>query len=770
MTRLVANKGYYHPLRVGDNCMTKFIVFAAIYTAIVVFVLDQGYTRASKGVATAPTRWAYTRKTVDRLRWLIFPGLLVVPGVLTYLFSSTGQNMNRAFGLPSSRGLAESLAGAASALLGTLVCVGVGVVLIVLLVRHVRNANKPVPVEKIKALRDFLVKPEQFVERWGSNPETRLAAIRKAFDDATTTLSASVTYSFVESGSTGQAKSYLGFTISRSLASMDPRARQLLRATEMLAAAGGDLDAYAWRRTALIWGGGKAVIDGYTYRLSYASEHGIKDASTMINWYMGQKAMSEEAAASRILEVIGRPSGDNKILNAVCEELRDHLFGSNSSPSSSTSGTSNAWLKPSEISNSIFAPRTPHAVTLGLLDDGTPLTFSGDESLITIAPPGSGKTQCSVFPTLLSWKGPALVLDVSGDIYEKTSKWRAENVGPVFKFAPLQPEQSHKYSPLSFVRSAPDYIWEDSRLLAELMIVPSKAQDPFWENNARIFLTAAIASVVYSNPPESRPMHGVLDTMHGGDAWEQMMTTLRLAVDVRAMTQHATSISSMEEKTRDSVRQTVRSSLAAWSGERVARATSGTDWSPMDLRNGSNSTVYIVVQPHEVDSCLSLLRVFIGQHIRMLFSGGAPKHGSCPTLIMLDEMPRLKHMPPIDEALNIGRRFGLRLWMFAQSFGQIEEAYQNAEGMVASCGVRIYMNPSAADGTAESISEQIGYRSGPMDGNRQLIVEPNVLAGTAFKDYQIVLGKGSKPAKVRKAMAWQDPEVSGRFGELALKK
>ena len=45
-----------------------------------------------------------------------------------------------------------------------------------------------------------------------------------------------------------------------------------------------------------------------------------------------------------------------------------------------------------------------------------------------------------------------------------------------------------------------------------------------------------------------------------------MILGLRQAVDVRVMTQHATSLSSMNEKTLSSVLQTARSSLGAWSG------------------------------------------------------------------------------------------------------------------------------------------------------------------------------------------------------------
>jgi type IV secretion system protein VirD4 len=362
------------------------------------------------------------------------------------------------------------------------------------------------------------------------------------------------------------------------------------------------------------------------------------------------------------------------------------------------------------------------------------------------------------------WKGPAIVLDISGDIYEHTAGWRAANVGPVYKFSPLEPEESHKYNPLTFVRRDPDYLWEDARLLAEMMIVPTFANDPFWENEARTALTAAIAYVCYFNEPNERPMHAVLDVLFGGDPWEEMIKGLRMAIDVRTMGQHATALAAMNEKTLSSVLQTARSSLNAWSGERIARATSRSDWNPLDLRGGSNPTIYIYIRPNEVEAYLSLLRVFIGQHIRVLTGGPVPERGAPPILVMLDELPRLRYMAPVDEALNIGRKYGLRLWMFAQSVGQFQTAYENADGMLGSCAVRVFMNPSGADGQAEKLSEELGYVDSVHDDSRKRLVEAADLAGPKYKDAQLVLGVGTKPAVVVKDFAWRHPELSRRMG------
>jgi len=357
------------------------------------------------------------------------------------------------------------------------------------------------------------------------------------------------------------------------------------------------------------------------------------------------------------------------------------------------------------------------------------------------------------------------VLDVKGEIYAKTSKWRAENVGPVFKFSPLDPAQSHCYNPLAFVRQEPDYIWEDSRFIADMMIVPAGGNDPFWENKARDVLTAAIAYVCFSTAPDQRPMSRIVDIVHGGNPWAEMLLGLQTAVDVRSMVQQGTSLAAMSEKTRDGVLQTAQSSLSAWSGERISRATQKSDWSPLDLRGGKTPTIYICLKPSEVDSYVSLLRVFIAQHIRML-TNELPPHGCAPILFLLDELPRLKRMPPVEEAIEIGRQYGLRLWMFTQSLGQLKQAYPNAEGMVGSCAVRIFMNPSSHDGTAEKLSEELGYKESALDGSRLKMIEAAELAGPDYRDYEIVLAASCKPVKVKKSFAWQDAELTKRMGSL----
>lgn len=596
----------------------------------------------------------------------------------------------------------------------------------------------------------------------GKDVIERVQAINAIYEAKTATIRATYFSTLVgieQKGQRAGKPGYLFFRVSRSLTGMSNREREYLRIVELLNVGNNGTfeQAIRWKAD-LLWGDGEGTIgEGFQRRnVGLGAVPTAYNPTTFTEWMHTHSSVDHTIGA--IQQNLNRISTMPNLQPAY-RALIDELQGKVATPGGGE------WLKPTDLPSTIFATTSPHALHIGSFqNNGGAMQYSGEGSMVTIAPPGSGKTQCNVFPNLLMWKGPAIVLDISGDIYEHTAGWRAANVGPVYKFSPLEPEESHKYNPLTFVRRDPDYLWEDARLLAEMMIVPAFSNDPFWENEARTALTAAIAYVCYFNEPHERPMHAVLDVLFGGDAWDDMVKGLRMAIDVRTMGQHATALSSMNEKTLSSVLQTARSSLSAWTGERIARATSRSDWNPLDLRDGSNPTIYIYIRPNEVEAYLSLLRVFIGQHIRVLTGGAVPERGAAPILIMLDELPRLRYMAPVDEALNIGRKYGLRLWMFAQSVGQFQAAYENADGMLGSCAVRVFMNPSGADGIAEKISEELGYVDSIHDGTRKRLVEAADLAGPKYKDLQIVLGVGTKPAVVVKDFAWRHPELSRRMG------
>jgi hypothetical protein len=213
------------------------------------------------------------------------------------------------------------------------------------------------------------------------------------------------------------------------------------------------------------------------------------------------------------------------------------------------------WLTAGELKRTVFAPSdNPYAVTFGILEGTqTELVFAAEGSIMTIAPPGAGKTQCNVLPNLLRWPGPAVVLDVKGEIYDNTSAWRAANVGPVIKFSPLDPPKSARFNPLTGIRSESMYLWEDARFLAEMMIVP-KAKEPFWEDKAKEILTAIIADVAFWNPPDDRAMSKVLSIINR-NGWDDFIDRMKKNPEIQTMRDEGSNLALMDPRTLDDAQQ-----------------------------------------------------------------------------------------------------------------------------------------------------------------------------------------------------------------------
>ena len=426
------------------------------------------------------------------------------------------------------------------------------------------------------------------------------------------------------------------------------------------------------------------------------------------------------------------------------------------------------WLGVGDLKKSAFATpdQTPTFYQqLGLIDGtNVALKYAGDGSILTIAPPGSGKTTCNVVPNLLRWPGAAVVLDVKGEIYDLTSKWRS-TIGPVIKFSPLDPEHSMCYNPLAFVRRESFYVWEDASNAANMMLVPGMGgeKNKFFEDSARDILTAIIADLAFWNRPEDRPMSKVLSILNR-NGWEDFLERLQKNPDVSAMQDLGVSLAKEHPETLSNILSFARSSMNSWKGERISYVTKRSDWHPLDLRNGKHPTIYICINSEDIETYASLLRVFVAQHINVLMSQKIPPNGFEPILFCLDEFPRLGGMKPIEKALETGRGYGLRLWLFAQNFGQIENAYTNAKGLMENCLVRTFMNPTVA--SAELIAEEIGKEGVAEGADDQSTVSPQELSGPNFKNLQIVVGQSSKPAKVRKQPYYADAELKARTGSL----
>lgn len=393
----------------------------------------------------------------------------------------------------------------------------------------------------------------------------------------------------------------------------------------------------------------------------------------------------------------------------------------------------------------------PYALPLGTNPSGRTVYYTGEASLLTIAPPGKGKTQCHILPTLSSYRGPAIVLDVKGECFEQTAKWRSQNVGPVMRLNPVDPDHSSAYNPLAFVDASPEELWESSRFLADLLVVIQNQSDTTWETQGKDLLTLIIAFVASVGEPEERTMSTVLDliaTLGLSEMFDYVKdpenafpaAMRRAAARFAQMAQNA-------PKQFEGVLSGASQHLQVWEGPKVEKVTKRADWKPQDLRQSPYPTLYLCIPPNAVETYSSLLRVIVGQHVRQLMRPTA--RTAAPVLFLLDELPRLGRMEPIREALEVGRSYGIKLWMIAQYPEQILQAYPKVgDGMMESCDVRMYMSPSSS--TAEKIEKAFGVSRNIFTKREGPQLSAQDILGPTHRDSIFVLGANEQPMVLRK--------------------
>ncbi|MGL5736225.1 MAG: type IV secretory system conjugative DNA transfer family protein, partial [Beijerinckiaceae bacterium] len=183
---------------------------------------------------------------------------------------------------------------------------------------------------------------------------------------------------------------------------------------------------------------------------------------------------------------------------------------------------------------------------------------------------------------------------------------------------------------------------------------------------------------------------------------------------------------------------------------RAAMATS--DWNPLDLRRKPGTTVYIVIPDTDLKAYAPIVRLLFYQHLRLLKPQLA-KPDDPPITFFLDEMPQLGKFESILTLQDTGRGSGLRLWMFAQTVGQIHEAYGRArgEGLIGGARIRTYLQPDQQ--TADTLSKALGQTRQFFSGEKKPLASVDELMGRAYADQVIVQSRADFPAKLQKQLA-----------------
>ncbi len=371
------------------------------------------------------------------------------------------------------------------------------------------------------------------------------------------------------------------------------------------------------------------------------------------------------------------------------------------------------------------------------------LIHNGAEHILTYAPTRSGKGVGLIVPTLTTWKHSVIATDIKGELWSMTAGYRQKYLNNiVMKFEPAS-KNSVKWNPFDEIRIDTDDETADAQSLALLIVDPQgKGLEDHWVKSAYSLITGCILYLLEKRKKDNGEASlSALDRLISDttrpltELWEDMKNA-----DSLIAKQVGQDMLDKPENEGGSIVSTAKTELSLYRDPVVATNTSFSNFKVKDLMNNDKPvTLYIVVQPKDIQRITPIFRLLINMIIRVnvsdfTFQQSKPKKLKAhqkfirkiqgkPTeefasisgrgnykhrlLMMLDEFPSLGKMDVVQTALAYCAGYGIKCYLITQDLAQLQEKYGKNEAITSNCHIQNAYAPNKIE-TAEYLSKQTG--------------------------------------------------------------
>ena len=326
------------------------------------------------------------------------------------------------------------------------------------------------------------------------------------------------------------------------------------------------------------------------------------------------------------------------------------------------------------------------------------------------APTGAGKGVGIVTPTLLTYPGSIVCLDMKGLNYENTARHRRSIGDQIYKFAPYDPDgKTHRFNPMDNVVAAlPERRFTEARRLAASFITIEGDSARGFLGGARDIFAATVLLCIERGTPTIAAVHDAL-SQPGKSAAN--LYKLGLEVTSREATSIFNKFSGRDEKHLSAYLSILMDGgLGLWAEPPVRNATAASDFNLKSLRSRPAS-IYIVIPPDDIETLAPLVRLLFQQTVSILqrTMPDRKKGEKYPVLLLLDEFVTLGRMDKLKSAITTLREYGVRVMIVVQTISSMRDLYgkDGAGTFMANCGIQVFMGP-ADEETPDYISKAIG--------------------------------------------------------------
>ena len=326
-----------------------------------------------------------------------------------------------------------------------------------------------------------------------------------------------------------------------------------------------------------------------------------------------------------------------------------------------------------------------------------------DGHILIVGESGRGKTMSMVIPTMGTWGGVQIIIDVKGNLPRYWKKLNSQRGKRIMVFDPENPESCH-YDPFIFLQHGGEknLVGNARNLALALIPLPPSVTDPVWVQVAQNFLTGALIyyyelGVNFRDAIIAINKLSITDTigkvMDGGSAFAQAYMSKLSGVQEKVILNIGMEISSLAVFATDPMVLDVLS---------VDRTHELLDWQEIFTAR-EPTDVILVIPESRIEQWSPMVLLMVNQLIKSLEQRKERTYHLeselPPVLILLDEFTRIGKIPSIKNGLATLRSRGVTFALFIQSLADLSTTYgkEDAISIIGNCPYKAILGVTDAD-------------------------------------------------------------------------
>ena len=409
---------------------------------------------------------------------------------------------------------------------------------------------------------------------------------------------------------------------------------------------------------------------------------------------------------------------------------------------------------------------------------------------VVVGGSGAGKTRFFAKPCLLNAGEDGVsfvVLDPKAELVRSCGGF-LEQVGYKVKVLDLlSMSRSLCYNPFEYLEDDNDVQKLVTNLFQNTTPKGSQSTDPFWDDAAKMLLSALIYYLLYEAPPEEQNFSMVLEMIRAGDVKEdddKYRSTLDILFDRLEMrspdhiaSRYYKEYRSGAAKTIKSIQITLLSHLEKFNLDSLAGITQ-TDELELD-KLGEEKTALFAVIPDNDTSFNFLVGLLYTQLFQRLYTLADEKYGGrLPVHVhfLMDEFANVSLPSDFDKLLATMRSREISVSIIIQNIAQLKKLFEKEyESLLGNCDSFLYLGGNEQS-THEYVSKLLGKetidmntygqskgRSGTYSTNWQItgreLLMPDEVRLLDNRDALLFI-RGERPVKDKKYDLLKHPNIS----------